>query len=308
MAARRHARRFEWRPRRFSLSIAIATVTTHERPKHTWITFGRPESGGDFVVAWASEESSAVCSGRPRRAACAVLDEVALGSNPRETGPIVTRGVAIVCVGLAVLLAAAARAEDLTSASYRLRGAHVAATGPSWLTTTAPSISAAGVSMGQAEAIGHSFSPSGLEASWTGFWPLVTGGFPSQDRDGDGAPDVAEVSPPSGPGTDPLDPDSDDDGLCDGPPSALPACISGGEDLDGDHVYDVGLETDPNDPDTDDDGWSDGVEILAGSDPLDPSSYPGSVSVPALGVPGSWLLAAAIVLIGSVKIRRRNRA
>jgi hypothetical protein len=214
---------------------------------------------------------------------------------------------ALGCVLLAVLLVAPAWAEDLVSPSYRLRGVHVAGTGPGWLTSTAPvpSVSASGVSLSQGEAIGHGFAASSLDASFSGFWPQVAGAFPSQDRDADGVPDVTEVSPPSGPGTDPLDPDSDGDALCDGPPSGLPACTLGGEDLDGDHVYDVGFETNPNDADTDDDSWSDGDEVQAGSDPLDPGSHPGAVPVPALHPSGLWLLVAAMGLIGIVRRPRR---
>ncbi len=53
-------------------------------------------------------------------------------------------------------------------------------------------------------------------------------------------------------GTDPLDADSDDDGLS-----------------DGEEVDDHG--TDPNDADTDDGGVSDGDEVTAGTDPHDPT-------------------------------------
>lgn len=56
-------------------------------------------------------------------------------------------------------------------------------------------------------------------------------------------------------GTDPMDADSDDDGL-----------------LDGAEVNNYG--TDPNDSDSDDDGSNDGEEVEAGSDPLDPGSFP----------------------------------
>jgi MYXO-CTERM domain-containing protein len=59
--------------------------------------------------------------------------------------------------------------------------------------------------------------------------------------------------------TDPLDPDSDDDGLQDGE-----------EDVDHDGAADL-RETDPNDPDTDDGGVPDGEEVERGSNPLDPT-------------------------------------
>jgi hypothetical protein len=54
-------------------------------------------------------------------------------------------------------------------------------------------------------------------------------------------------------GTDPLDADSDDDGLS-----------------DGDEVNVHG--TDPLDADTDDDGLDDGIEVMFGTDPLDADS------------------------------------
>jgi len=56
----------------------------------------------------------------------------------------------------------------------------------------------------------------------------------------------------TGRGTDPLDSDSDDDGLSDG--------------------EEVALGTDPLDADSDDDGLSDGDEVALGTDPLDPAA------------------------------------
>jgi hypothetical protein len=81
------------------------------------------------------------------------------------------------------------------------------------------------------------------------------------DLDGDGDADVLSASGfdsmlawHENPGTDPLDPDSDDDGLADGA-----------------EVIDLG--TDPLDPDSDDDGLGDGVEVVdLGTDPLEPDS------------------------------------
>jgi hypothetical protein len=57
-------------------------------------------------------------------------------------------------------------------------------------------------------------------------------------------------------GTDPLDPDTDADGL-----------------LDGEEVYTFG--TDPLDADSDDDGLDDGAEVAGGTDPLTPEVEPG---------------------------------
>ncbi|MEM7467152.1 MAG: binary toxin-like calcium binding domain-containing protein, partial [Pseudomonadota bacterium] len=79
----------------------------------------------------------------------------------------------------------------------------------------------------------------------------------SDDFDGDGLTNLEEVNEyGSGPHLE----DSDLDGL-----------------LDGDEVNTYG--TSPTDQDTDDDTFSDGDEIVAGSNPLDPNSIPGSGGV-----------------------------
>ncbi|RMG16139.1 MAG: hypothetical protein D6729_11380 [Deltaproteobacteria bacterium] len=83
------------------------------------------------------------------------------------------------------------------------------------------------------------------------------------DQDADGLRDDVEALL----GTDPNDPDSDDDGLSDGEELAA-----------GDPAaYDPGVDTDPMDADTDDDGVGDGEERVAGADgyvtdPLDPDT------------------------------------
>lgn len=69
------------------------------------------------------------------------------------------------------------------------------------------------------------------------------------DSDGDGLEDAIEVEL----GTDPADPDTDDDGLTDG---------------DEYYVYQTGTRN----PDSDGDGVVDGVEITNGTDPNDPAS------------------------------------
>ncbi|MFT6395757.1 MAG: hypothetical protein ACJAYU_000499 [Bradymonadia bacterium] len=88
------------------------------------------------------------------------------------------------------------------------------------------------------------------------------------DTDDDGLLDGVEVNGDNP--TDPLDPDSDADGLCDGSGTVAPFCSSG-EDLDLDGTFDDG-ESDPNDADTDDDCLTDGEEIRLGSDPTNPDS------------------------------------
>ncbi len=86
-----------------------------------------------------------------------------------------------------------------------------------------------------------------------------------------------DVQPDADPSTttDPLDPDSDGDGLLDGTEDAdhdgaSPVAIGGtGSAGDG--------ESDPNLADTDGDGWDDGAEVFAGCDPRDTDTDDGGV-------------------------------
>jgi hypothetical protein len=94
-------------------------------------------------------------------------------------------------------------------------------------------------------------------------------------------------------GTDPLDADSDDDGLTDGVETNTGVFLDPGD-----------TGTDPLDPDTDGDGSSDGDEVAAGTDPLDPGSFPTLPEVPALGHAGRALL--VLVLAGLALVRRRH--
>ena len=80
----------------------------------------------------------------------------------------------------------------------------------------------------------------------------------SSDADSDGLLDIYETDTgvyvsPTDTGTDPLDADTDGDGLSDGAEV---------------NVY----GTDPLDPDSDGDGFSDGDEVIVGADPNDPNS------------------------------------
>ena len=82
-------------------------------------------------------------------------------------------------------------------------------------------------------------------------------------------------------GTDPNDPDTDDDGISDGDeisngtnPNDPATAPDEDKDTDEDGVSDtdeIAHGTDPNDPDTDDDGISDGDEISNGTNPNDPN-------------------------------------
>ena len=78
-------------------------------------------------------------------------------------------------------------------------------------------------------------------------------------------------------GTDPNDPDSDDDGIGDGEETLTYGTDPKDSDSDDDGLSDSAelyFGTDAKDVDTDGDGVSDGVEIQVWSDPLDAGSYP----------------------------------
>jgi len=103
------------------------------------------------------------------------------------------------------------------------------------------------------------------------------------DTDDDGLDDGEEVNTH---GTDPNDADTDDDGLD-----------------DGEEVNTYG--TDPNDADSDDDGWNDGDEVAAGTNPLNPNSYPGA-DIPTLSEWGMIILGMLLITVGMIMIRRRK--
>ena len=89
-----------------------------------------------------------------------------------------------------------------------------------------------------------------------------------RDTDGDTLSDRLEVTADNP--TDPDDPDSDGDGLCDGPGS-VDDC-EGAEDENANGMVDAD-ETDPNQSDSDSDGLDDRFELLeVGTDPLDDDS------------------------------------
>lgn len=108
----------------------------------------------------------------------------------------------------------------------------------------------------------------------TGVRPDLEGDLavaPPFDLDRDGLDAFEEASA----GTDPADPDSDDDGLSDGfeVANGLNPLLAGdeGDDPDGDGLDNLGEQTagtDPNDADSDDDGLNDGDEVARDTDPL----------------------------------------
>ena len=112
--------------------------------------------------------------------------------------------------------------------------------------------------------------------------------FPAtSDFDNDASSDVQEYARV----TNPNNPDSDGDGLMDGPETGTGTFVSASDagsnpllnDTDGDTLTDgpeVNIyQTDPNLVDTDDDFQSDGLEVVQGSDPLNPASTAASLGI-----------------------------
>ena len=111
------------------------------------------------------------------------------------------------------------------------------------------------------------------------------------DDDGDGASDLDEIAN----GTEPLNPDTDGDGLCDGINAVPGVCFAGPDpypndptmpiDTDGDGLPDddSGWTGPPYaDDDDDNDGYSDVSEDACGSDSLDASSIPADMDGDAI--------------------------
>lgn len=112
------------------------------------------------------------------------------------------------------------------------------------------------------------------------------------DNDGDGSPDVDENEM----GTDPMDSDTDDDGLLDGVETNW-----------GDYTSPTDTGTSPLAVDTDGDGANDGLEVQLGTDPTDPASTPGA-EVPSVSWLGIAFLASSFVVLSHYySATRRDR-
>ena len=111
-----------------------------------------------------------------------------------ETHHLVHALVLAVALVLAALLPHQSSAEDLTSASYRLRGGTLSGGGEVDLQSTAPapSIGSAAVTIGQPGPIGISTGPTSGITLHAGFWPIVGSGGDALDSDGDGIPDASD--------------------------------------------------------------------------------------------------------------------
>jgi len=131
------------------------------------------------------------------------------------------------------------------------------------------------------------------------------------DADSDGIGDVCDLA---------ADTDSDgvDDGVDNCPTDPNPLQ----EDFDSDGLGDVcdpdddndGLSdddeinvygTNPMNADTDGDGYTDGQEVAAGTNPLNPNSYPFS-TIPAMPLWGQVLLLALVLGLGMLYTARRR--
>ena len=241
------------------------------------------------------------------------LELVPDATSPRVRGLVPRQGALLAQAGaVAVLFDEPIDPGSLTTASLR-----VVSAGPDEQLGTADDVEVLGTREARAELFAVYFLPLGGElppgrfratasglrdgagnaapdVSWD--WIVYGTGAGLLDSDGDGVPDLVELAM----GLDPLDPDTDGDGVLDGdedvdgddvpnraelalgfdplsPDSDGNGVPDGEEDRDLDLLPDgqeLARGTDPFVPDTDGDGFPDGLEVQAASDPLDPLSTP----------------------------------
>ena len=141
----------------------------------------------------------------------------------------------------------------------------------------------------------------GLPATYEEMFDFLSDDNPddaAEDEDMDESDNLEEYSR----GTDPEDPDTDDDDLIDGHETGTGTWVSatdtgtnpkdsdsdndglgdGVEDNGGVFVSSEQTGTDPNVADSDSDTWGDGTEVTAGTDPNDPTSFPLVLGAPDL--------------------------
>jgi len=220
------------------------------------------------------------------------------------------RPVALVVAAVAISIAPAAFAADMTSASYTIRGAEPSSGGVGPSPSAGMGLATSAGAVGQTAGPALALSGDGQTVIASGFYAIVAGALPGLDVDldgvasavglGDNCPTNANADQADFDGDlagDVCDPDDDDDGLLDVVETNTGVFVSPGD-----------TGTDPFNVDSDGDGFADGEEVAAGSDPNDPGSVPGPVSVPALGLVLRGLLALGFGLFGSRALIRAGRA
>jgi parallel beta-helix repeat protein len=130
-----------------------------------------------------------------------------------------------------------------------------------------------------------------------------------EDADDDSLTNVDEYTE----GTNPLDNDTDSDGLIDGIEVHTTFTNPTNSDSDGDGLSD-GEEiniysTDPNDDDSDDDGASDGDEVAAGTDPNDKDVFPTTTTTTTTSnQTSSWSAILLILSLLAVGLHQKRKS
>ncbi|MHA1249669.1 MAG: binary toxin-like calcium binding domain-containing protein [Candidatus Helarchaeota archaeon] len=124
----------------------------------------------------------------------------------------------------------------------------------------------------------------------------------NNDTDNDGLTDYQEISTYN---TSPNNNDTDNDGLTDYQEISTYNTSPNNNDTDNDGLTDYQeintYNTSPIKADTDGDGFSDKQEILAGTDPLDPNSYPRQTTTESR-IPGFEMYIIIIGLLAMIAL------